>query len=107
CVNVVHIEPQADGGKITVHRKGDAGLEVIEAQLPALLTANDSLNEPRLASLRGIMQAKKKPMETLTLSDLGVDAGTVGTAGAGIEVLEFTPPPQRAAGQKFEGDEDE
>ena len=75
--------------------------------MPALLTANDSLNEPRLASLRGIMQAKKKPMDILTLSDLGIDPGEVGAAGSGVEIVEFQPPPQRAAGQKFEGDPEE
>ena len=107
CVNIVRIEPKAEGGKLTLRRKGDAGAEVMEVTLPALLTANDSLNEPRLASLRGIMQAKKKPMEVLKLADLGVDPGEVGAAGAGIEVVEFSPPPQRAAGKKFEGEPEE
>ncbi len=75
--------------------------------LPALISASDSLNEPRLASLRGIMAAKKEPMERLTLADLGLAAGEVGAAGARIEVTEFMPPPGRAAGQKFEGDAEE
>jgi electron transfer flavoprotein beta subunit len=107
CVNIVKIEPKSEGGKLSIRRKGDVGAEVIEVTLPALLTANDSLNEPRLASLRGIMQAKKKPMEVLTLADLGLQPGEVGAAGAGIEVVEFSPPPQRAAGKKFEGDPEE
>ena len=106
CVNVIHIEPKA-GATLSLKRKGDVGAEVIEVKLPAVLTANDSLNEPRLASLRGIMQAKKKPMEVLTLAALGIDPGQVGAAGAGIEIVEFSPPPQRAAGQKFEGDPEE
>ena len=104
--NAVAIEGGGDG-KMTVHRNGDNGKEVAEVRLPALLTANDSLNEPRLASLRGIMAAKKKPMERLTLSDLGVDAATVGAAGAGIEFVEIQPPPARAAGKKFEGEPEE
>lgn len=104
AVNVLHIEPTPANGKVTVKRKGDVGLEVLEITTPAVLTANDSLNEPRLASLRGIMQAKKKPMETLTLSDLEVDAGQVGAAGAGMELVGYESPPQRAAGKKFEGD---
>lgn len=103
--NVVKIEGAAP--KLTVHRNGDAGREVIELALPALLTANDSLNEPRLASLRGIMAAKKKPLETLTLADLGIDPGTVGTAGARVSVAEFLPPESRKAGQKFDGDAEE
>ena len=59
--NVVEIAA-VDGTKRTAHRNGDAGKEVVEVTLPALLTANDSLNEPRLASLRGIMAAKKKEL---------------------------------------------
>ena len=105
-VSVVGI-PDASDSKLTVHRQGLTGIEVLEVTLPALLTASDSMNEPRLASLRGIMQAKKKPLETLTLGDLGMDAGQAGTAGARVEVVEVLPPPERAAGQKFEGDEEE
>ena len=104
-VNVVQVEPAE--GQLTVQRKGDVGVEVFDVKLPALLTANDSLNEPRLASLRGIMGAKKKPMETLTLSDLGVDAGQVGSDGARAEIVEFAPPKGREAGRKFEGEPDE
>lgn len=107
AVNVLGIEPQPADGKLNVKRKGDVGMELIEIAMPALLTANDSLNEPRLASLRGIMQAKKKPMENLTLSDLGLDPGEVGAAGARVEVLDYQPPPTRAAGKKFEGEEEE
>lgn len=107
AVNVIHIDMQSAGGKLTLKRKGDAGAEILELTLPALLTANDSLNEPRLASLRGIMQAKKKPMEVLTLADLDIDPGEVGAAGAGIEIVEFAPPSQRLAGKKFEGEPEE
>lgn len=105
-VNVIEVKADGDG-PLNLHRQGNVGREVVRLKLPALITANDSLNEPRLASLRGIMAAKKKPMDKLTLADLGVDAGEVGAAGARIEVLEFSPPPERAAGQKFEGDEEE
>ena len=100
--NVVEIAA-VDGTKLTAHRNGDAGKEVVEVTFPALLTANDSLNEPRRASLRGIMSAKKKPMEMLPLADLEIDPATVGAAGAGAEVVEMQPPRARAAGQKFEG----
>ena len=106
-VNAIHIGDKPEGGKLEVHRKGDGSIEVLEATLPALLTANDSLNEPRLASLRGIMQAKKKPLETLTLADLGLTPNDVGAAGAAVEVAEFQSPPTRSAGKKFEGEPDE
>ena len=104
--NVVEIAA-VDGTKLTAHRNGDAGKEVVEVTLPALLTANDSLNEPRLASLRGIMAAKNKPMEILTLADLEIDPATVGAAGAGIEVVEMQSPRARAASKKFEGGPEE
>jgi electron transfer flavoprotein beta subunit len=104
-VNVIQLA--AKGDTLDLHRLGDFGREVQELSLPALITANDSLNEPRLASLRGIMAAKKKPMEVLTLADLGIDPGEVGAGAARIEIMEFMPPPERAAGKKFEGDEEE
>jgi electron transfer flavoprotein beta subunit len=104
--NVIELEA-ATAQKFTVERQGHAGREVIEVTLPAVLTANDSLNEARLASLRGIMQAKKKPFETLKLADLGLGAGDAGAAGARVQVVEALPPKGRAAGKKFEGDAEE
>lgn len=103
---VVNVQAIADvaGNKMTVHRLGHAGKEVIELTLPAVITANDSLNEPRLASLRGIMQAKKKPFEAVKLADLGVNAGDVGAAGARTQMVEVAPPAGRAAGKKLDGD---
>jgi electron transfer flavoprotein beta subunit len=104
--NVIELEA-ATAQKFTVERQGHAGREVIEVTLPAVLTANDSLNEARLASLRGIMQAKKKPFETAKLADLGLGAGDAGAAGARVQVVEALPPKGRAAGKKFEGDAEE
>lgn len=104
--NVVEVDA-ASAQKFTVGRQGHAGREVIEVTLPAVLTANDSLNEARLASLRGIMQAKKKPFETLKLADLGLGAEAAGAGGAHVQVVEAFPPKGRAAGKKFEGDPEE
>jgi len=104
--NVIALDA-ASAKQFTVERQGHAGREVLEVTLPAVLTANDSLNEPRLASLRGIMQAKKKPFETLKLADLGLAAGDVGAAGARVQVAELLSPKGRAAGKKFEGDPEE
>jgi electron transfer flavoprotein beta subunit len=104
--NVIELDA-ASAQKFTVERQGHAGREVIELTLPAVITANDSLNEPRLASLRGIMQAKKKPFDTLKLGDLGLGGGDAGTAGARVQVVELAPPKGRAAGKKFEGDAEE
>ena len=93
-----------DDKKLSVQRQSDQGKEVTELTLPAVITVNDSLNEPRLASLRGIMQAKKKTIETFDLGGLGLDPETAGITGSESKVTEILPPEQRAAGQKFEGD---
>ena len=66
---------ELDGGKAKVTREVDAGLETIEVDLPAVFTTDLRLNEPRYVKLPDIMKAKKKPLETLAIGDLGVDAG--------------------------------
>ena len=104
CVNIVRIEPKAEGGKLTLRRKGDAGAEVMEVTLPALLTANDSLNEPRLASLRGIMQAKKKPIATPGPGELGLAAGEIGAAGSRLEIVSVSFPESGTGAEIIEGD---
>ena len=95
----------ADG--LTVYRKGDHGTEVIGLKLPAVVTVNDSLNEPRLASMRGIMMAKKKPLESLTPADLNMNAEQLGLQGSMTEVLKFEKPESRMEGERFEGEETE
>ncbi|MDJ0817502.1 MAG: electron transfer flavoprotein subunit beta/FixA family protein [Desulfobacterales bacterium] len=90
----------------TFHRRGDHGSEVIELSLPAVLTVNDSLFEPRLATLRGMMLAKKKPIETVSLADIAVDPGLAGAAGRQTAVNRLIPPETRNAGQLFDGEEE-
>ncbi|MBF0280632.1 MAG: electron transfer flavoprotein subunit beta/FixA family protein [SAR324 cluster bacterium] len=104
--NIVKVD-QAEEGKMVLHRKGDHGNEVIELTLPAVVSVNDSLNEPRLASLRGIMQAKKKPMETMDLAAIGGDASLVGESGRQTKIISLLEPEARQAGKKFEGSEEE
>ena len=67
--NTVNIE----GGKATVAREADGGLETVACTLPCVITTDLRLNEPRYASLPGIMKAKKKPLEEINAADLGVD----------------------------------
>ncbi|SEQ99726.1 electron transfer flavoprotein beta subunit [Solimonas aquatica] len=81
-----------DGGKAVVTREVDAGLETLEVDLPAVITADLRLNEPRYLKLPDIMKAKKKPLDTTTLGDLGV------TAAAGIKTTKTSPPPSRSKG---------
>lgn len=81
-----------DGSKATVTREVDAGLETIEIELPAVVTSDLRLNEPRYVKLPDIMKAKKKPLETVALADLGIEEAPALTAVA------YEPPPQRQKG---------
>lgn len=101
---VVKIEVAEDGKSVRVHRPVEGQTLVIESSLPALITAQKGLNEPRYASLPGIMKAKKKPLEEKTLADLGLDPGEVGEGARKLKVLELTPPPERKAGRIIEGE---
>lgn len=87
-------------GKAIVHRDAEGDMEVIEVPLPALFTAQQGLNEPRYPSLPGIMKAKKKPFQQLTLDDIeGAD-----TVVAKTKRIELTLPPERKAGRILKGD---
>ena len=90
---------ELSGGTLKVTRPIEGGAEVIEMALPAILSAEKGLNEPRYATLKGIMMAKKKPIDAVTLADLGVDAGTVGEGARRVVIEGVTPPPSRSAGQ--------
>ena len=89
-------------GKIRVKRQTEFGYDVIEAPLPAIVAVSDAINGPRYPSLKGIMGAKSKPQETLTLSDVGVEAGSVGEVGSKTEVYALADPPARGDSIKIE-----
>src|SRR5215208_3295257 len=74
-------------GKLTVKRQTEFGYDVIQAPLPAVVAVSDAINEPRYPSLKGIMGAKSKPQETLSLADLEVEAERAGEAGSRTEVF--------------------
>jgi electron transfer flavoprotein beta subunit len=95
-----------DGGTARVERQGDGGYWLIEAQLPAIVSTWDTINEPRYPSFKGIMAAKKKPVQTLTLADLGIDPSTMGLAAATSTVVDFAGRPPKGEGVKVtdEGD---
>ncbi|WP_067658470.1 electron transfer flavoprotein subunit beta/FixA family protein [Nocardia harenae] len=95
-----------DGDKVTGERETDEGVFKLEANLPAIVSVNEKINEPRFPSFKGIMAAKKKEVQTFTLADLGVEADTVGFENAGSKVTAATPKPPRTAGEKVtdEGD---
>jgi electron transfer flavoprotein beta subunit len=95
-----------EGGTVKVERQTDGGYWALEASLPAIVSTWDTINEPRYPSFKGIMAAKKKPVQTLTLADLGVDPGTVGLGSATSQVLDFAGRPPKGEGVKVpdEGD---
>ncbi len=86
-------------GKVHVERQTESGYDEVEVPLPALITVTAGVVEPRYPSFKGIMAAKGKPVEELKVADLGVDAGQVGAAGAGQEVVSVQPAEARSAGE--------
>jgi len=101
---ITKVEVSEDGTSVKVERPVEGQTLTIESPLPALITAQKGLNEPRYASLPGIMKAKKKPLEEKTLADLGLDASQFGKEARKLKVLELTPPPQRQAGKIIDGE---
>jgi electron transfer flavoprotein beta subunit len=95
-----------DGGTATIERLTDNGYAVVTAPTPAVVSVVEKINEPRYPSFKGIMAAKSKPLETKSLADLGIEAGSVGLANAPSQVESFATKPPRQAGQivKDEGD---
>jgi electron transfer flavoprotein beta subunit len=88
-----------DGSTVTIERVTDTGYESVQGSTPAVISVVEKINDPRYPSFKGIMAAKSKPISTLALSDLGLDAGEVGLAGAWSQVASFENAPPRAAGQ--------
>ncbi|GAA1219347.1 electron transfer flavoprotein subunit beta/FixA family protein [Prauserella alba] len=99
-------ELSLDGTTLKVDRETEDGVTHLEASLPAVVSVTEKINEPRYPSFKGIMAAKKKPVETVTVADLGVDAGELGLSGAYATVLEAAPKPPRAAGERVDDDGD-
>jgi electron transfer flavoprotein beta subunit len=86
-------------GKVHVERQTESGFDEVEAPLPALITVTAGVVEPRYPSFKGIMAAKGKPVDELKVADLGIDAGSVGAAGARQEVVAVAPAEARKAGE--------
>jgi electron transfer flavoprotein beta subunit len=97
-------ELTVDGGELTGKRQTEFGYDVIGAPLPAVVAVSDAINEPRYPSLKGIMGAKSKPQETVSLADLGVDASLVGETGSGTTVRSSAPPPPKSGQVRIEDD---
>ncbi|HEY2829455.1 MAG TPA: electron transfer flavoprotein subunit beta, partial [Thermoanaerobaculia bacterium] len=99
-VNVVtHLE--IGDGKLTAHREIEGAEEIIEASIPAVITAQKGLNEVRFASIKGIMAAKKVPIETKSVADLGLSDSDV--FNQRVKVVSLELPPEKSGGRKIDG----
>jgi electron transfer flavoprotein beta subunit len=95
-------ELRLDGGTVKAKRQAEHGYDLIEAPLPAVVSVSDAINTPRLPSIKAIMGAKRKPLETVSAADLGLDTGRVGGDGARSVVRTISAPPPKAEGLKIE-----
>jgi electron transfer flavoprotein beta subunit len=102
----VSVDGDGAGASVTIRRDGDTSSQQITATLPAVVSVTDQINEPRYPSFKGIMAAKKKPVTTWSLADLGVDAAQVGLDAAWTTVDEVTARPPREKGQIVTDDGD-
>ena len=102
----VTVEGDGAGSTVTIERQTETGYDRVQGSTPAVVSVVEKINEPRYPSFKGIMAAKKKPVTTVTVADLGLDPSTVGLANATSEVVGFTLRPPRQAGQVVEDEGD-
>ena len=99
-----HIE--VGDGKVTIQRQTEAGYDMVEASLPAVVSVTAGVVEPRYPSFKGIMAAKNKPVDNAKVADLGLSGDQVGWDGARQEIVSIEPAPEREAGEKIEDEGD-
>jgi len=92
-------------GSLRCQRQAEYGYDPVDVGLPAVISVGDAINEPRYPSLKAIMGAKKKPLDTKATGDVGIEPDRVGEAGSQTTVLAINPPPEKQAGEIIE-DED-
>ena len=97
-------ELAVENGSVTGRRQTEFGYDVIRAPLPAVIAVSDAINEPRYPSLKGIMGAKKKPQDVITVAELGDADGRAGLAGSRTSVLALNDPPARGESRRIDGD---
>jgi electron transfer flavoprotein beta subunit len=100
---VIAMEVSSDGLKC--ERQAEYGYDTVQVDFPAVISVGDAINEPRYPSLKAIMGAKKKPLDTKATGDVGIEADKVGEAGSKVSCGDFKAPPQKAGGEIIE-DED-
>jgi electron transfer flavoprotein beta subunit len=99
------VKMDVEDGKLRCERQAEYGYDTVAVSLPAVISVGDAINEPRYPSLKAIMGAKKKPLDTKSTGDVGLSADQVGEAGSKTTVVALNPPPQKEAGEIIE-DED-
>jgi electron transfer flavoprotein beta subunit len=99
------IQLEVQDGKLRCERQAEYGYDTVEVELPAVISVGDAINEPRYPSLKAIMGAKKKQLDTLSVADAAIEAGKVGEEGSQTRVVAVNPPPQKEGGTIIE-DED-
>ncbi len=99
------IKMDVEEGKLRCERQAEYGYDTVEIALPAVISVGDAINEPRYPSLKAIMGAKKKQLDTKAIGDVGIEADKVGEDGSRTAVLAINPPEEKAAGEIIE-DED-
>ncbi len=92
-------------GKLRCERQAEYGYDTVDVGLPAVISVGDAINEPRYPSLKAIMGAKKKQLDTKSIADAGIEADRVGSAGSRTAVLEINPPPPKEPGEIIEDDD--
>ncbi len=100
---VTKLEVADDKSRAIAQRDVEEGKEVVETPLPAVITAQKGLNEPRYPTFTGIRAARKKPIHRKTAAELGIDPEAVGAAGAKLRIVSLSPSPERSAGQIVPG----
>jgi electron transfer flavoprotein beta subunit len=100
---VIKIDVQ--DGKLRCERQAEYGYDTVEVELPAVISVGDAINEPRYPSLKAIMGAKKKPLDSKATGDVGIESDRVGESGSRTTVVALNPPPPKEAGEIIE-DED-
>lgn len=104
ATNAVGLE--LENNKLIVKRQGDTSQEMLELSIPCIVTCSNDMNDPRIPSLKGIMQSKKKPIESVDIASLGLDAGEF-KEHPGSAITGYQDIPEREPGKKFEGEADE
>ena len=99
------IKMDVESGKLRCERQAEYGYDTVEVELPAVISVGDAINAPRYPSLKAIMGAKKKPLDTKAAGDVGIEADKVGEAGSQVSCGDFKAPPAKAGGEIIE-DED-